>query len=68
MIYYLDSFVYGLGNKVDFLRFFKKNVIFVFVYFLFLYILERGGFKDFLNCLKIYFVFLGRKMLFDFIF
>lgn len=52
MIYYLDSFVYGLGNKVDFLLFFKKNVIFVFVYFLFLYILERGGFKDFLSCLN----------------
>lgn len=52
MIYYLDSFVYGLGNKVDFLRFFKKNVIFVFVYFLFLYILERGGFKRFFELFK----------------
>lgn len=65
MIHHLDSSVHGLGNKADPLRPFKKNVTFVFTYPLFLYISERGGFKDFLSCLKIYFASLG---LFDFIF
>lgn len=68
MIHHLDSSVHGLGNKADPLRPFKKNVTFVFLYPLFLYISGRGGFKDFLSCLKIYFASLGRKMLFDFIF